>query len=188
MPVASAETEIRGVSAINLPAFEVVFREKGHALRAARPLQAGEPICELVGELRPTPSRFSVQVGAGAHLSPPEVSAQVTVRDFPWVYTNHSCRPNAAICGYRLVAMRPIPAGEEISFDYDSTEAELAEPFACHCGQPGCRGVIRGFRHLDAAERERLRPYLAAHLLGGAGEPEREETPCAALAPSRCLR
>ncbi len=40
-------------------------------------------------------------------------------------YLNHSCRPNARLDGFRLVALRPIPAGHEINIDYD--------PGACDC-------------------------------------------------------
>lgn len=40
------------------------------------------------------------------------------------------------------MARRDIAAGELISFDYLSTETEIAEPFDCHCGAPGCRRRI----------------------------------------------
>jgi len=45
-----------------------------------------------------------------------------------------------------------------------TTEYDMAEPFACHCGSPRCFGTIRGFKHLTEDERERLRPFLAPHL------------------------
>jgi hypothetical protein len=37
------------------------------------------------------------------------------------------------------VAIRDIPAGEEITYDY-AFVADVAEP--CHCGASSCRGVI----------------------------------------------
>ena len=62
-----------------------------------------------------------------------------------WI--NHCCEPNAEIQGEvvdgvpwaRVVALRPIRAGEEITYDY-GFPAHLAEP--CGCGAPGCRKFI----------------------------------------------
>jgi hypothetical protein len=51
------------------------------------------------------------------------------------------------------VSPRPICAGEELTWDSLTTEWELAAPFACRCGAPGCRGTIRGFRHPTESQR-----------------------------------
>ncbi len=57
---------------------------------------------------------------------------------------NHSCEPNTGVQGQILiVARRPIAAGEELTFDYDTTEIS-AEPFECRCGSARCRGTIDG--------------------------------------------
>jgi SET domain-containing protein len=65
-----------------------------------------------------------------------------------WI--NHSCDPNAEIeadldgqggAWANIVAIRPIHAGEEITYDY-GFPPELAE--RCHCGAPTCRGWIVG--------------------------------------------
>jgi SET domain-containing protein len=45
----------------------------------------------------------------------------------PLRFLNHSCRPNAGLSGFELVALRPITAGEEILIDYG--------PDACTCRQ-----------------------------------------------------
>ncbi|MCX5903887.1 MAG: SET domain-containing protein, partial [Proteobacteria bacterium] len=53
---------------------------------------------------------------------------------------NHSCNPNAGFKGQIfLVAMRDIPAGEEVTFDYAMVLHEAAGmpqgyEFACLCG------------------------------------------------------
>ena len=63
-----------------------------------------------------------------------------------WI--NHSCDPNAGLetgidengeVFAKVVAMRDIKAGEELSYDY-AFPAHLAEP--CRCGSPKCRGMI----------------------------------------------
>jgi hypothetical protein len=56
--------------------------------------------------------------------------------------------PDGAEAWARVVAMRAIRAGEEITYDYGFT-AELAEP--CLCGTPSCRGWI-----VDESELPRL--------------------------------
>jgi hypothetical protein len=63
-----------------------------------------------------------------------------------------------------LTAVRPINPGEEVTFNYNTTEYEMAAPFACHCGSVFCAGEIRGFKYLDRRQRERLRSLLSPHL------------------------
>lgn len=58
-------------------------------------------------------------------------------------HLNHSCDPNAVITSTRkLVAMRPIRAGEEITFDYSLTDTDTFWHVACTCGASKCRKVI----------------------------------------------
>ena len=50
--------------------------------------------------------------------------------------TAHSCEPNCRV-SFRdraLVAIKPIIAGGQISFDYRSTEHQISHPFDCLCG------------------------------------------------------
>lgn len=58
---------------------------------------------------------------------------------------NHTCEPNAEMIDEDgrlfLYALRDIPKGEEISFDYGyDIEHFLDHP--CRCGKPGCVGYI----------------------------------------------
>lgn len=63
---------------------------------------------------------------------------------------NHSCEPNVGVQGQIVVvARRPIATGEELVFDYDTTETS-AEPFACRCRSARCRGTIEGAAWRDA--------------------------------------
>jgi uncharacterized protein len=60
-------------------------------------------------------------------------------------FFNHSCNPNAGFKGQIfLVAMRDIPAGEEVTFDYAMVLHKAAGmpksyEFKCLCGSPQCR-------------------------------------------------
>ena len=74
----------------------------------------------------------------------------------PGVYANHSCQPNAGIRqDTRLVALRPIPAGEEIRYDYSTTMWENHWTMACRCGQANCRQRVTDFPTLPAQLQQR---------------------------------
>lgn len=131
---------------------------------ACADIAAGAEILAFEGIVSAAAERYSVQVGDGLHLSPPpEPELSAHPRRYAWRFLNHSCAPNAAVVGRALVARGAIRAGDEITFDYRTTELEMAEPFTCRCGH--CDGaVIRGYGALSAAERRRLGPWAADHL------------------------
>ncbi len=67
----------------------------------------------------------------------------------PGVFVNHSCDPNSGIKWNRyLVALRRIPKGREIRYDYSTTMEEQSFTMPCLCGSPACRGVVRDFSTL----------------------------------------
>lgn len=80
-----------------------------------------------------------------------------------WI--NHACEPNTevdtswdadtGVARAWWVALRDIPAGEELSYDY-AFSAHLAEP--CACGMARCRGLIvdEAEIHLVADEHKPL--------------------------------
>lgn len=152
----------------DVPARVHVHRHPGGAaVLAAFDLQAGDVVTLIVGPIVPQPARFTVQVGVAAHVTAPLTPAGEPDPTHAWPFLNHSCGANAVLRGRTLIALRPIAVGEEVTFDYDTTEWELAEPFACRCGAAACRGLIRGYRHLSPAQQRLLRPHLAPHLLDG---------------------
>src|SRR5262249_3676529 len=63
-----------------------------------------------------------------------------------------------------IVARRPISAGHELRFDYNTTEWEMAESFVCNCGMPWCVGVVLGFAYLSPARRQMLLGDAAPHI------------------------
>lgn len=134
-------------------------------LIAIQAIPSGCVICQLEGRVTNAPSRYSLQVGHDQHLDPDDASDPVDpVRHRFWRYLNHHCEPNAIIRDFTLLAIRDIAPGEGVTFDYNTTEWDLADPFTCHCGSPACVGVVRGARHLTPAQRERLAPFLSAYL------------------------
>ena len=132
---------------------------------AQRPIADGELVMLLDGEIGSSRHRHTLQVGLHSHLAAPEnTSDTASVVAYPWRFVNHSCAPNTRVHDGALIACRDIEYGEEVTFDYNATEWELAEPFPCRCGASNCCGKVRGFQHLSDSERIARRSFLAPYL------------------------
>ncbi|KAI8604108.1 hypothetical protein EDD21DRAFT_301262, partial [Dissophora ornata] len=65
-------------------------------------------------------------------------------------FVNHSCSPNSQIekwflngeMSIGIFASQDIPAGSEISYDYNFSSFSGAQKQKCRCGAPNCRGFI----------------------------------------------
>jgi hypothetical protein len=78
-------------------------------------------------------------------------------------YMNHSCDPNLWwMNDDTLVAMRDIQSGEEVTYDYATSEVHVwwRPKWKCNCGAARCRTLISGRDCLDPAFRERYRDHL----------------------------
>jgi uncharacterized protein len=62
----------------------------------------------------------------------------------PLRFTNHSCRPNAALRirqgRVEFYAMRDVQPGEELTVNYGETHHDGT--LRCRCGAPGCVGML----------------------------------------------
>lgn len=135
-------------------------------LLATERIAAGEVIFQIEGEETHRSSRYSIQIGEHLHIDAGEQQDLEEMLDrYHWRFLNHSCDPNTLVRGLDVVALRAIDPWEELTFNYNTTEYEMAEPFECRCGASGCGRRIRGFKYLSAGERERLRGQLSEHLL-----------------------
>lgn len=116
----------------------------------------------------------------GTHTIQTALNTHVTM-DLPARFTNHACgglanmgvrlpqAHSSEIGGvnavYDFVARESIAAGDELCWDYETTEYCLTAPFRCSCGAQRCRGFLQGFRfhcHQILAEHgpEWVAPYL----------------------------
>jgi hypothetical protein len=149
------------------PKLEGRLRPDGsHGVYARQPVRAGERLVVWGGEivtwetliqLPPHLRPYSVQVEEGLYL----VSARVGPAD--WV--NHSCDPNAGLEGQMvLVARRDIAVGEEICFDYATSDGSPYDEFECTCGAANCRGRVTGNDWLDPELQERHAGYFSPYL------------------------
>ena len=150
------------------------LRDGQLALFARVAIPAGEMLSTLPGVVRPHPSRHSVQVGRDVHVEAPGPNDATVPSRWCWKFLNHSCEPSGLVSVQpqpSYVTARDLERGEELTFDYLTTEWDLAEPFACECGSSRCHGVIAGFAHLSSAAQQSLLPEAAPHhreLLGAA--------------------
>jgi uncharacterized protein len=124
----------------------------GYGIVATRRFEVGDLIADVEGVLwsgtEDRDDRYSLWLGDDWFFD--------MVDQTRWI--NHSCAPNAEIeadldpdgqRGWaRIVAIRAIDTGDEITYDYGFT-ADVAEP--CACGAHSCRGFI-----VDEEELPRL--------------------------------
>ena len=107
----------------------------------------GESLADMSDDKR----RVSLQIEEDLYL--------VTGNEGPADWVNHSCDPNGGLVGQVvLVAMRDIRVGEEISFDYATSDGSPYDEFECGCGTKTCR------RHVSADDWKL--PELQARYAG----------------------
>jgi hypothetical protein len=106
-------------------------------------------------------------VDEGVYLASPAGDA-----DHPADFTNHSCDPNLWLTdAVTLVARRNIAAGEELTGDYATWEADegYVTAWACDCGSPRCRGRLTGRyrrrRELREAYGEHFSPFILRRIM-----------------------
>lgn len=143
------------------PLVGVLVEQSERRLVSVQAIAAGTVMFRIEGFETGTPTKYSLQVGRDLHLDQRGArDATDRVRRFYWRYMNHACDPTTRIVDREVVALRDVASLETVTFDYNTTEYDLAEPFRCSCGALGCVGIVRGARHLTPAQRARV-----AHLL-----------------------
>jgi len=138
---------------------------KEKAVLAKRVIPAGEVVSELFFDgIRSQRSATGLSVQVGEHEF--ANNSLVTIDDF----FNHSCDPNMALrlsSHYDFVALREIKLGEELTWNYLTTEYDLesrGEAFQCFCQAESCVGIVRGFRYLTSEQQRNLLPLLSPFL------------------------
>jgi SET domain-containing protein len=139
----------------------------GFAVYALKPLKKNEVLAvwggqvvtlEQVLALPREEQGHTIQIYDELYLAPLEMAE-------PADYVNHSCNPNAGLCGQiSLVAMRDISVGEEITFDYAMSDSSSFDEFDCTCGAPNCRGKVTGNDWQRPELWKRYEGYFSAYL------------------------
>jgi len=87
-------------------------------LYATKPYTTGSNVRVMTGTLLNSPTKKSIHIGYNMHLE-----------DEFGQYINHSFEPNVKIVRNKLVAIKDINIYDEITFNYNETELEMAFPF-----------------------------------------------------------
>ena len=83
----------------------------------------------------------------------------------PWVKINHSCDPNTGIDGFRCFrALRDIKPGEEVTFDYSTSDDEMDWEIRCCCGESDCNGSIGPIQMMPAVRFKKAYPYIPKYF------------------------
>jgi hypothetical protein len=129
---------------------------KGRGVFAAKAFAPGDTVVmgQAVG-IKPERTIYSIQKDWNLHVE----------LDEPARSLNHSCNPNTGVVdnsygAYDFVATTSILLGEEITFDYETTEYEIIFAGQCLCTTAECRGRAMGFKYRTD------RPGFLARYLG----------------------
>jgi uncharacterized protein len=80
---------------------------------------------------------------------------------------NHSCEPNGGMWGnFKIVAMRNIEPGEEITIDYAMVENNPGYKLECLCGNETCRGVVTGYDWKKKELQDKYKGYFTEYVTG----------------------
>lgn len=138
---------------------------KGRGLFAARDYAALEALLPLSGRVRLARSGMTIQVGPDVHVEPDE----------PLVFSNHSCEPAMGLRAdakgrVGFFARRAVRAGEELTWDYATSESDFVVGGApgrieCLCGAPACRRVlVNGWQDLSPAQKRAYDDWRMPYL------------------------
>lgn len=135
-----------------------------------KPAQPGDTVLVLdtsrvVNEEHPLRAEEAEQEDHLAYLA----GGKVVLLPEPERHLNHSCDPNAYLYTVedevRVVAHRPIQAGEEVTIDY-LINTHGGSSWRCRCGANRCRGKLEtSFFELPAKFQREYLPMLEAWFL-----------------------
>ena len=74
--------------------------------------EKGETVLIIEGLILQFPTRTTIQIGLNKHIDV----------DAPAKFINHSCTPNCEVRSNKLLAVKNIMPGDEITFDYQKID------------------------------------------------------------------
>ena len=149
---------VLAIGDLDVPLVEMRDQAGFKGVFAREDISRDSVIFRLRGTITTTPSKYTIQLASNRHLNFPATRKTNDDLDYCWQYLNHHCEPNGYIdtAALTFCALRKIKRGEEITFNYLTTESAMAVPFNCICGSSNCFGFIQGRDFLNPAEAERL--------------------------------
>jgi hypothetical protein len=87
-------------------------------LYSIKSYKSNELVHVMSGKMSNVPTRKSIHIGDNMHLED----------DFGQ-YINHSFNPNIKVVGNKLISIQDINMYDELTFNYNDSELEMASPF-----------------------------------------------------------
>jgi hypothetical protein len=91
---------------------------EGKGLLLTKSVKTGETVFVLSGEIFDSPTRESIHIGDNKHI----------YDDFG-IFINHSFKPTVKISHKDVIALVDMNPGDEITFNYNDSEINMANPF-----------------------------------------------------------
>ncbi|OGZ44691.1 MAG: hypothetical protein A3C84_02090 [Candidatus Ryanbacteria bacterium RIFCSPHIGHO2_02_FULL_48_12] len=137
-------------------------KKYGAGVFAGMPIKKGEVIAEIDGRIYTLEEDFDdYAYNHAIQFAPEKWRASDGIAD----QLNHSCEPNCGIkARFKIVAMRDVAVGEELTWDYGMTE-DFQWRMRCRCGTPSCRRIIGDFKTIPKDTRIRYKGYISAWLV-----------------------
>jgi SET domain-containing protein len=125
-------------------------------------LEAGLPILELADVMAMTPEQQEEILRYGYQRSDDEI----VIEKEPERFMNHSCDANTEWIDIdTMIASRDIKPGEELTYDYATTEVSIPYEFDCKCGAPNCRHHVTNRDYLIPSWQQHYGDFLPPHTL-----------------------
>lgn len=144
---------------------------EGTGLFAKEFIPAGEVLYQFDDNKPPAHQYQLIYLPPEARLEFMKYACQIGDDDFCFqqgdiMYINHSCDPTGWWESYGiLTARRDINPGEEIAYDYSTSDIQLNYKMECRCGNDACRGVVTDKDYLDTDFQQRYAGHLPMHVM-----------------------
>lgn len=81
-------------------------------------------------------------------------------------HLNHCCSPTAGVKGKnRIVAMRSLKKGEEVTIDYALSETYPLWHMKCRCKAKNCRKIVKPYQDMPAWRMKKYADYTSKYIL-----------------------
>ncbi|XP_028746604.1 histone-lysine N-methyltransferase ASH1L [Peromyscus leucopus] len=164
--------------------------EKGWGIRTKEPLKAGQFIIEYLGEVvseqefrnrmieqyHNHSDHYCLNLDSGMVIDSYRMGNEAR-------FINHSCDPNCemqkwSVNGvYRigLYALKDVPAGTELTYDYNFHSFNVEKQQLCKCGFEKCRGIIGGkSQRMNGLTSHKSSQPMSTHKKSGRSKEKRK--------------
>ena len=133
----------------------------GRGVFAKSDIKKGEVLIDIEAKITGIPSDYTLQINESEYL----------VADYIDNLINHSCNPNILIKLYTqnkkrvsYIALKNIKRGQELFWNYNTTEWDLVTKFICRCSSKKCIGKISGAKYLTKKQVNKILPLMSSYI------------------------